>query len=140
MIIPIILVVIVFSLISASSEKLVCKSSEGNITLYYNKSSINGYKASGINYNLDQQKEIASQMGIDEYLSEFSTWFSSNTTGSCTINGKKVEHKSNESNKNAKSETTDAKTKVVGDDNHSDSNCGTHTIIINKKLTAKLKK
>ena len=34
--------------------------------------------------SLDQQKKYAEQVGIDAYLDEFSNWFSSNTTGSCS--------------------------------------------------------
>ena len=31
----------------------------------------------------DNQKKYAEQIGVDAYMKEFSTWFSSNTTGSC---------------------------------------------------------
>lgn len=80
----IVLIVVIFAITSVTSEKLVCKSDEGNITIMYNDKTITGYTASGISYDLDSQKEYAEQIGVDAYLNEFSTWFSSNTTGTCT--------------------------------------------------------
>lgn len=79
----VILFVVIFFAISASSKKLVCKSNEGNITIMYNKKEITGYTANGISYDLDGQKEYAKTIGINEYIEEFSEWFSNNTTGSC---------------------------------------------------------
>ncbi len=79
-----ILGIIIFGVISATSKKLVCKSNEGNITIMYNNKSITGYTANGIEYDLEGQKKYADQVGIDAYLNEFSTWFKTNTTGSCT--------------------------------------------------------
>lgn len=78
------LVIIIFSIISATSSKLICKSDEGNITIMYNDKTITGYKANGISYNLDEQKGVAEQIGVDSYLDEFSTWFQNNTTGTCS--------------------------------------------------------
>lgn len=79
----IVLVIVIFAITSATSEKLVCKSNEGNITIMYNDKTITGYTANGISYDLDGQKKYAEKVGVDAYISEFSTWFSSNTTGSC---------------------------------------------------------
>lgn len=79
----IILGIIIFGIVSATSKKLVCTSNEGNITIMYNNKSITGYTANGIVYNLDEQKEYAKQVGIESYLDEFSAWFKTNTTGSC---------------------------------------------------------
>ena len=86
----ILLAVIIISIVSANSDKLVCKSNEGNITIMYNKNGISGYTANGISYDLDQQKDYAKKIGIDAYLKEFNSWFESNTSGYCTINGEKV--------------------------------------------------
>ena len=61
-------------------EKLVCKSKEGNITIMYNDNTITGYTAVGITYDLDGQKEIAKQIGVEEYIK---AWFSENMTGTC---------------------------------------------------------
>lgn len=83
-----ILAIIIISIVSANSNKLVCKSKEGNITIMYNDSEITGYTASGMSYDLDQQKSYAKQVGVQSYLDEFSTWFESNTTGSCSVKEK----------------------------------------------------
>ena len=79
----VVIVIIIFVFVSSTSEKLVCKSEEGSITIMYNDKTITGYTANGISYDLDGQKEYAEQIGIDEYIEEFSTFFSNNTTGSC---------------------------------------------------------
>jgi hypothetical protein len=84
----IILLVAIISIVSSNSNKLVCKSNEGNITIMYDDSTINGYVATGITYDFDQQKEVANQLGIDSYISQFTTWFETNTTGTCTIEEK----------------------------------------------------
>ena len=78
-----ILAAIIFYVVAANSEKLVCKSDEGNITIYYNEKSVTGYKSNGISYDLDAQKEVANQIGIDQYIEEFTEFFRTNTTGSC---------------------------------------------------------
>jgi len=68
-----------------TSKKLVCEANEGNITIMYNDTTIKGYKAKGMSYNLDEQKKYAEQIGVEAYLTEFETWFNNNTTnGSCT--------------------------------------------------------
>ncbi len=74
----------IFVIIAATSNKMVCKSDEGNITIMYNKKGITGYTANGISYDLDGQQDYANQVGIDKYLDEFSDWFSNNTTGTCS--------------------------------------------------------
>ncbi len=80
----VLLAFIIIAFVSMTSKKLVCKSNEGNITIMYNDKKIKGYTASGFTYDLDGQQKYAEQVGIDAYLDEFSSWFSSNTTGSCT--------------------------------------------------------
>lgn len=79
----IVFVVAIFMIVSFTSKKLVCKSAEGNITIMYNDETITGYTASGITYDLDGQKQIAERIGIESYLEQFSTWFKTNTTGTC---------------------------------------------------------
>lgn len=66
-----------------NSDKLVCKSNEGDITILYKNGKITGYTASNIEYDLKGQQEIAEKIGIDEYLRQFEIWFASNTTGKC---------------------------------------------------------
>lgn len=80
----IVFVVALFMIVSFTSKKLVCKSAEGNITIMYNDETITGYTASGVTYDLDGQKQVAERIGIESYLEQFSTWFKTNTTGSCT--------------------------------------------------------
>ena len=84
----IVLAVVIISIVSANSNKLVCKSNKGNITIMYNDNEITGYTASGMSYDLEQQKSYAKQVGIQAYLDEFSNWFKTNTTGSCSIKEK----------------------------------------------------
>ena len=79
----IILAIAIISIVSANSNKLVCKSKEGNITIMYNDNELVGYTATGMGYDFDQQKAYAKQIGVNAYLDEFSTWFSTNTTGTC---------------------------------------------------------
>ena len=80
----VVLFFVIFMLTSLNSEKLVCKSKEGNITIMYDEETIKGYAASGINYDLDGQKAVAEQIGIEEYLEQFSNWFATNTSGTCS--------------------------------------------------------
>ena len=112
---------IIFFIVYSASNKLVCKSNQGNITIMYNKDGLTGYTISGMSYDFEEQKKYAKQIGVDAYTKEFSEWFSTNTTGSCTINGKKVEQSSannkNKDNTNSNT-TTNNDTKVVGDDNY----------------------
>lgn len=84
----VLLFMLAFGLLSLGTEKLICKSSEGSITLNYDKSGIRGYTAVGMSYDLDGQQEYAKKVGIDAYLSEFSDWFSENTSGECTFDKK----------------------------------------------------
>ena len=80
----VILGIIVFIIVSLTSDKMVCKSDEGDITIMYTNKGITGYTANGISYDLDGQQDYAEQVGIDAYLDEFATWFSNNTTGTCS--------------------------------------------------------
>ena len=78
-----------------SSDKIVCTSDKGNITIMYNEEGITGYKANGMSYDLDAQKEHAKEIGMDAYITEFDNWFKSNASGYCTINGEKVSEENN---------------------------------------------
>ncbi len=77
----------VIGIISDSSNKFVCTSDIGNITLMYNDKEILGYTASGISYDLDQQKDYSKQVGVEKYLEEFNDWFEKNTSGTCVKEG-----------------------------------------------------
>lgn len=80
----VVLFVVIFAVTSATSKKLKCKSNEGNITLMYNDKTITGYTASNISYDLDGQKKLANEIGIDSYIEQFITWFETNTSGTCS--------------------------------------------------------
>lgn len=118
----IILFVVIFSIVSATSEKLVCSSDKGNITIMYNEKGLTGYKTSGMSYDFDEQKQYANKIGIDAYIKEFSSWFSNNTSGTCTVNGKKIEentsNNTSNNNNNNSSNTNVTDTKIVGDDKY----------------------
>ncbi len=79
--------IIIFCLIifgvMGSSNKLVCTSPEGNITIMYNDTHLTGYTTKGMTYDYDGQKAYADEIGLESYLSEFENWFKTNTTGSC---------------------------------------------------------
>ena len=75
---------IIIIITAATSKKMNCESSKGNITIMYSNDTITGYSATNITYDLDQAKKYAEQIGVDAYLDEFSTWFSTNTTGTCS--------------------------------------------------------
>lgn len=76
--------VFIFNSVSSNSNKLVCESKEGNITIMYNDSTITGYTVSGgITYDFDTQKKLADQKGGEAYIDEFNKWFENNTSGSC---------------------------------------------------------
>ena len=76
--------VIIYFLVSATSKKLVCESSSGSVTIMYSEDTLTGYSTLGsITYDYDQQSEYAQTVGVNNYIAEFTTWFSANTDGSC---------------------------------------------------------
>ena len=81
----IVLLVVVFLITSATSNKLVCESQEGKITIMYNEKTLTGYTASNVSYDFDEQKKYAEEIGVETYIEEFSKLFSSKSTGSCKI-------------------------------------------------------
>ncbi len=108
----------IFYLSSAKSEKLVCKSDEGNITIMYNKKGkITAYLANGITYDFDEQKEVAEEMGIDDYIKDFDNWFKSNTSGYCTVDGKRVSKETKKDSDENKTDDESANNKKDNDNN-----------------------
>ncbi len=80
----VVIAILCFTVVSLTSEKLVCESKEGNITIMYDDNKIKGYTATGgITYDLDGQQKIAEEIGVKSYLEQFKLWFSTNTTGTC---------------------------------------------------------
>lgn len=64
-------------------DKMVCKSSTGNITLTFTVEELLEYDSDKIDYDFKEQKKYAEEIGIDAYLDEYSNWFSNNTDGKC---------------------------------------------------------
>lgn len=76
--------IVVLGIVSVSnSNKFVCESSEAKITIMYNDDELLGYSASGMYYDLDKQKELVSEVGMDAYLEAFNEWFEINAGGTC---------------------------------------------------------
>lgn len=79
-----VLVLLLQIIFSIGNKKLVCTSDAGNITIMYNKKYITGFTASDtIEYDLEEQREYANEVGMTTYIEEFSEWFHTNTTGNC---------------------------------------------------------
>lgn len=77
--------IVIFAIVSATSKKLECTSSKGSITIMYNDDTVTGYTAANVNYDIDSQKNYASKVGIDKYLDEFTKFFESEAEdGVCT--------------------------------------------------------
>ncbi len=70
---------------SLSSKTVVCKSSEGSITIMYNDEAIIDYLAKGLSYDFDKEKLSADKMGIDKYIKKFTKNFEDKYSGSCKI-------------------------------------------------------
>ena len=47
-----------------------------------------GYKATNFTYDLDEQQDIAEEIGVGEYLEEFKAWFQDAMDGTCVIKTK----------------------------------------------------
>jgi len=79
-----VVIMVIFTLFNKDTTKeLVCKSNNGNITLYYDNNRISGYTANGYTYDLLSESEHAMEIGIEKYMQEFSTIFINNTAGTC---------------------------------------------------------
>lgn len=74
---------LIFAISLSSTQKLVCESSGASITILYNGNDISGYSAYGMSYDLEGQRDYASQVGLEAYLFEFQEWFKSSTDGVC---------------------------------------------------------
>ena len=109
--------------VSNNSNKLVCESKEGNITLMYDDSGIIGYTQMGIEYDLDGQQKYAEKVGVEAYLDEFTDWFEKNTSGTCKkeeLNPTPTTHdKDNEDDSKIDDDEKipEVNTKLVGDAN-----------------------
>ncbi|MDD2625423.1 MAG: hypothetical protein PHR55_01485 [Bacilli bacterium] len=78
------LLIVVFIFVGSNSEKLVCKSTEGNITLMYSDKELVGYTSVGtITFDMDVANTVVKEVGIKSYIEQFKVWFSDNTDGTC---------------------------------------------------------
>lgn len=72
-----------FSVYTFSAKKLVCTSKEGDITILYTRKNIRDYSSNKITFDIESQRAYVNKVGIKEYISEFSKWFSEHTSGTC---------------------------------------------------------
>ena len=85
-IIAVVVIVLVVGLVvytNLTSKKMKCTAPEGSITILYNDKTLTGYVVKNMTYDLDEQRKIAEQIGVEAYLDAFDTWFRTNTTGTC---------------------------------------------------------
>ena len=76
--------------IAANSNQLVCTSEQGEIIILYDDEGLTGYSTSGsLTYDYEGQKEKAKEMGVNEYINQFKSYFESNYSGTCTQKNKK---------------------------------------------------
>ena len=76
-----------FLVLSSNTNKLICQSNKGSITLLYDDKTIKSYTAkNGISYDINEQRKIAEQIGMSEYIKNFNNWFRQNTGGTCITN------------------------------------------------------
>ena len=78
-----VLIGIIIAVTYFNSDKYICESEEGSITIMYRDGKIIGYTGKNIDYDLDGQQKLAEKIGIEEYFSEFKKWFEANTSGTC---------------------------------------------------------
>ena len=81
----IVMVVLVLFNGESKNKQLVCQSTFSNITIFYNNNNIEGYTTNGYSYDLLTEQRLADEKGIDKYIEDYSSTFSRNTMGTCTI-------------------------------------------------------
>lgn len=106
---------VIFKTVDNSENKLVCTAPEGNITISYSGNEITGYHASNITYDMDDQKKVARQIGMEEYNKQFTEWFEQNTSGTCTVESATVTPVDDDDDDDV---TPTTKTKIVGKDHY----------------------
>ena len=73
----------ILAIVFFTSNRLVCRSDEGNVTIMYNDRTLTGYTVRNMRFNLEEQRKYAEYIGIEAYIKEFAEWFENNTSGSC---------------------------------------------------------
>lgn len=84
-IISMIVILVIVVTPNSSYSKLVCESKQGDITIMYDDNGLKEYKNSGIDYDFESHKNLAKEVGVNKYITDFMEWFGNNTTGHCKI-------------------------------------------------------
>ena len=82
------LFVIIFFIVSATSDKIVCKGDKSKLTVMYKKDKIKGYTAKNIEFDEDTAQAFIDAYGIDTYYETLNAWFEETVNGSCTMKNK----------------------------------------------------
>ncbi len=105
--------------VASNSNTMVCEYSGGSVTIIYDGSSLNGFKSSGnVDFDLDDEKDIARRKGMDSYLEDYAERFSDEHFGGvCKINGVKVGDVATPTpSADPNPSTLNGDTKIVGND------------------------
>ncbi|MBE6140737.1 MAG: hypothetical protein E7172_04300 [Firmicutes bacterium] len=78
-----ILITIIYIFIASSRKKLVCNSANGSITIIYNSKGLKDYNSKNINFDFEKQQKVVQDIGIENYIKEYSIWFKINEDGNC---------------------------------------------------------
>ncbi len=76
---------------SESSDRLECKSSNGNIMILYDEKGVIGYSTiESLSYDLYDEQEIASKMSASNYINQYKINFENSYDGTCIIKEKSI--------------------------------------------------
>ena len=64
-------------------SSLFCGSDKDDITLYYNHEKIVDYKSNGMELNLENQNKLFKNLGKDEYIKQFKSWYKKTSGVDC---------------------------------------------------------
>ena len=70
------------------TDQIFCESSQGSITIYFDdEDGLIGYTTKGFTFDLDGQKKVAKQFGMEAYKKNFNQFFVTTYNGTCKVNG-----------------------------------------------------
>ena len=70
------------------TDQIFCESSQGSITIYFDEEDgLIGYTTKGFTFDLDGQKKVAKQFGMEAYKKNFNQFFVTTYKGTCKVNG-----------------------------------------------------
>ena len=87
----VIFIVAIFGIImfvSSNSNKLICKSSKGKLTIMYDEERVTGYTTAGFEFDMDYSNDLIEEIGLDEFLTSFEEMFEQKYDGTCEIKEK----------------------------------------------------